>query len=71
MHDPANSSNHLVLKPTVLVVVHLQVFWKVVFMTWVQAESVLSCCGHLEGGMVSNWELREANLWASMGVDND
>ena len=54
-----------------MVVVHLQVFWKVVFMTWVQAESVLSCCGHLEGGMVSNWELREANLWASMGVDND
>ena len=56
------------LQQTVVVVVHLQVFWEVVFMSQVQAESVLGCCWYLEGGMVSDWELREVNLWASMGL---
>ena len=49
-----------------MVAVHLQVFWKAVFMSQVQGESMLGCCGYLEGGMVSDWELREVNLWASM-----
>ena len=67
-HDHANSSDHLVLLQTVVVVVHLQVFWEVDLMSHVQAESVLGCCGFFEGGMMSDWELWEVDLWAFMGL---